>query len=97
MPRPRPTRWRLFFITIEQGGLRVGETVALRWATPTLLVVGEWDHDTPPALARTLFPLLVNSPGKRLVELAEGTHTIMMEQHRLALFETVQDFLEEGR
>jgi integrase len=25
-------RWRLFFITIEQGGLRIGEAVALRWA-----------------------------------------------------------------
>jgi pimeloyl-ACP methyl ester carboxylesterase len=61
---------------------------------PTLLVVGEWDHDTPPALAQTLFPLLVNSPGKRYVELAEGTHTIVMEKNRLALFETVQDFLE---
>jgi integrase len=24
--------WRLFFITIEQGGLRIGEAVALRWA-----------------------------------------------------------------
>lgn len=25
-------RWRLFYITIEQGGLRIGEAVALRWA-----------------------------------------------------------------
>jgi integrase len=25
-------RWRLFFITIEQGGLRIGEACALRWA-----------------------------------------------------------------
>lgn len=25
-------RWRLFFLTIEQGGLRIGEAVALRWA-----------------------------------------------------------------
>lgn len=24
-------RWRLFFITVEQGGLRIGEAVALRW------------------------------------------------------------------
>lgn len=64
---------------------------------PTLLVVGEWDHDTPPTLARTLFPLLVNAPDKRLVELAEGTHTIVMERNRLALFETVQEFLETAR
>jgi len=26
------SRWRLFFITIEQGGLRIGEAAALRWA-----------------------------------------------------------------
>ena len=25
-------RWRLFFITVEQGGLRIGEAAALRWA-----------------------------------------------------------------
>ena len=64
---------------------------------PTLLVVGEWDHDTPPQLAQTLFPLLENSPGKQYVQLAEGTHTIVMEKNRQALFETVQKFLEEAR
>ena len=63
---------------------------------PVLLVVAEWDRDTPPALASTLFPLLVNSPGKRLVMLAEGTHTIMMERNRGALFQAVQVFLEEA-
>ena len=34
---------------------------------PTLLVLAEWDRDTPPYMAQTLFPLLINSPGKRLV------------------------------
>ena len=34
-------------------------------------------------MAQTLFPLLVNSPGKRFVMLAEGTHTIIMEKNRL--------------
>jgi alpha-beta hydrolase superfamily lysophospholipase len=47
-------------------------------------------------MAQTLFPLLVNSPDKRYVELAEGTHTIMMERNRLKLFEAVQAFLEES-
>jgi alpha-beta hydrolase superfamily lysophospholipase len=41
-------------------------------------------------------PLLVNSPGKRLVELAEGTHNVMVETNRLELFEAVQTFLDEG-
>ena len=31
---------------------------------------------------QALFPLLVNAPGKRLVQLAEGTHTIIMEKNR---------------
>jgi pimeloyl-ACP methyl ester carboxylesterase len=63
---------------------------------PTLLVDAEWDRDAPPYMAQTLFPLLVNSPDKRYVELAEGTHTIMMERNRLKLFEVVQAFLEES-
>jgi pimeloyl-ACP methyl ester carboxylesterase len=63
---------------------------------PTLLVHGEWDRDTPPYMAQTLFPLLVNAPGKRYVQLAEGTHTIVMERTRFALFEAVQAFLDEA-
>ena len=64
---------------------------------PTLLIQAEWDHDTPPYMAQTLFPLLVNSPGKKYVELAEGTHTIIMEKNRLKLFEAVQAFLDEAK
>jgi pimeloyl-ACP methyl ester carboxylesterase len=63
---------------------------------PTLLVLGEWDRDTPPYMAQTLFPLLVNSPAKRFIMLAEGTHTIIMERNRMKLFEAVQSFLDEG-
>jgi len=63
---------------------------------PTLLVDAEWDHDTPPYMAQMLFPLLVNSPDKRYVELAQGTHSIMMERNRLKLFEAVQAFLDES-
>jgi pimeloyl-ACP methyl ester carboxylesterase len=62
---------------------------------PTLLVQAEWDRDLPPYMAQTLFPLLVNSPGKRYVMLAEGTHTIIMEKNRLELFRAVQAFLDE--
>ena len=54
-----------------------------RITVPTLLVHAEWDRDTPPYMAQTLFPLLVNAPGKRYVQLPEGTHTIMMEKNRL--------------
>ena len=63
---------------------------------PTLLILAEWDKDTPPYMAQTLFPLMVNSPGKRYVELAEGTHSIIMEKNRLQLFKAVQAFLDES-
>jgi pimeloyl-ACP methyl ester carboxylesterase len=63
---------------------------------PTLLVHAEWDRDLPPYMAQTLFPLLVNAPGKRYVMLPEGTHTIIMEKNRLMLFEAVQQFLDEA-
>ncbi len=67
-----------------------------RITAPTLLVVGEWDQDTPPAMAATLFPLMTNSPGKRLVMLAEGTHGMWMERNRGTLFAAVQIFLNES-
>ena len=63
---------------------------------PTLIAIGEWDRDTPPYMAQAIFPLLTNSPGKRLIMLAEGTHHMMLERNRLALFNAVQAFLDEG-
>jgi pimeloyl-ACP methyl ester carboxylesterase len=67
-----------------------------RITAPTLLVVGEWDRDTPPSMAFAILPLLTASPGKRLVVLGEGTHTMLMERNRGALFQAVQVFLEEA-
>ena len=64
---------------------------------PTLLIVGEWDHDTPPSRAQGLFPLLTNTAWKQFVQLGEGTHTVMMERNRLLLFQAVQAFLDEDR
>jgi pimeloyl-ACP methyl ester carboxylesterase len=63
---------------------------------PTLVVGAEWDRSNQPYLRQALFPLLVNSHDRRYVELAEGTHTIMVEKNRLKLFEAVQVFLDEG-
>jgi pimeloyl-ACP methyl ester carboxylesterase len=65
-------------------------------SAPTLIVGAEWDHDNPPYMRQALFPLLINSPGKRYIELAEGSHAIMMEKNRLTLFEAVQAFLDEA-
>ncbi|HEY5607973.1 MAG TPA: alpha/beta fold hydrolase [Alphaproteobacteria bacterium] len=63
---------------------------------PTLVVIGEWDNDTPPTMAQALFPLLVNSPGRRMVMLPEATHSMMLEKNRRMLFRTVQAFLDEA-
>ena len=65
-------------------------------AVPVLLVTAAWDSDVPPSMARALLPLLVNAPSKRLVELPQGTHSVMMETCRFALFAAVQTFLDEG-
>ena len=66
-----------------------------RIAAPTLITYAEWDTDTPGYMAQQLFALLVNAPWKRLVEIGEGTHTVIMEKNRAQLFSEVQLFLEE--
>lgn len=63
---------------------------------PTLLILAEWDADTPPYMAQALFPKLVNANPKRLVIVGEGTHSLIMEQNRMQLFREVQMFLDEG-
>ena len=67
-----------------------------RITVPTLLIGAEWDRDTPPAMRQALFPLLVNAPDKRYVELGRGTHMICLERNRHALFGAVQAFLDEA-
>jgi len=68
-----------------------------RITVPTLLVVAEWDVDTPPYMAQAVFAGLKNTPLKRLVMIGEGTHSIVMEKNRLQLFREVQLFLEEPK
>jgi pimeloyl-ACP methyl ester carboxylesterase len=62
---------------------------------PTMLIVAEWDADTPVHMAQTLFPKLVNAEPKRLVVIGDGTHGVMMEKNRMQLFREVQLFLDE--
>lgn len=62
---------------------------------PTMLILAEWDADTPVYMAQALFPKLVNAEPKRLVIIGEGTHGVMMEKNRMQLFREVQMFLEE--
>jgi pimeloyl-ACP methyl ester carboxylesterase len=62
---------------------------------PTMLVVAEWDADTPVYMAQALFPMLTNAPYKRLIIIGEGTHSVIMEKNRMQLFREVQVFLED--
>ncbi|MDA8248384.1 MAG: alpha/beta fold hydrolase [Rhodospirillales bacterium] len=62
---------------------------------PTLLVQAEWDHDTPPYMSYALYPLIVNAPWKRYVQIGAGTHTVIMEKNRRQLFSVVEEFLTE--
>ncbi|MFT3818454.1 MAG: alpha/beta hydrolase [Rubrivivax sp.] len=67
---------------------------AARMTTPTLLIVGEWDIDTPPSMAQELFEALTHAPIKRLEVLARGTHSMSLEVNRFELYRRVQDFIE---
>ena len=62
---------------------------------PTLVIVAEWDQDTPPFMAQEVFSRLVNTPYRRQVVLAEGTHAIVVEKNRMDLIKEVQRFLDE--
>jgi pimeloyl-ACP methyl ester carboxylesterase len=61
---------------------------------PTLVTIAEWDQDTPPYMAQAVFGLLKNAPVRRLVQIGEGTHTVIMERNRMQLFRETQLFLE---
>lgn len=62
---------------------------------PTLIVLGEWDQDTPLYMAQDVFARLSNSPDRRFLLLGEGTHAMVLEKHRMRLIREVQQFLEE--
>ena len=63
---------------------------------PTMIIVAEWDRATPIEGALTLYQKLPSSPDKRLVEIGEGTHFVMLEKNRMQLFEEVQAFLNRA-
>lgn len=62
---------------------------------PTLLVLAEWDQDTPRYMADAVFERLTGAPWKRMVVIGEGTHTVIMERNRAELMREVQLFLDE--
>jgi len=63
--------------------------------SPTLVIYGAWDATMPRAAARGVIDTLTGAEAKRLVEIAEGTHFVMLEQNRMQLIRAVQLFLDE--
>lgn len=66
-----------------------------RITAPTLIVHGEWDGLLPLAMAEAVFAGLTRASSRRLVEIGEGTHLLMLERNRHRLLEAVQLFLDE--
>lgn len=62
---------------------------------PVLLVHAAWDQDLPSDMMQAYFAQLTGAPYRRMVEIAEGTHTVIMEKNRKQLFDAVQCFLDE--
>ena len=79
------------------GGWLLGKRLydAEQIRVPTMLIKGEWDADTPAAMAQGLFASLKNAPYKSYIEIGEATHTVMLEKNRMQLFHPVQAFLDE--
>ncbi len=64
---------------------------------PVLIVHAEWDQDLPNPMPREVFARLTGAPYRRMVEIGEGTHTVIMEKNRDQLFREIQLFLDELR
>jgi len=62
-------------------------------SAPVLMVVGDWDVDTPAYMAQAILTRL-GSRNKRLVIVGEGTHHLMLERNRTQMFREVQSFLD---
>ena len=64
---------------------------------PTLVVVGEWDRETTPDQGKAVFERLSGTPERRYVVIGAGTHSLLLENQRHQLYQTVGGFLSGGR
>jgi pimeloyl-ACP methyl ester carboxylesterase len=62
---------------------------------PVLIIAAEWDIDVAIDMAHDLFVRLTSASYKRLVEIGEGTHMVLMEKNRRQAFDAVIHFLDE--
>jgi len=63
---------------------------------PVMLVHAEWDADLPSYMLQEYFKQLTNAPYRILLEISEGTHSIIMEKNRMLMFSGVQEFLDNS-
>ena len=63
---------------------------------PTLVVVGEWDRETTPEQGRGVFDRLENAADRRYLVIGRATHSMLLENQRVALHNAVEGFLKEG-
>jgi len=61
---------------------------------PVMLVHAEWDADLPSYMLYEYYTKLVNAPYKIMLQISEGTHTLIMEKNRMLMFAGVQEFLD---
>jgi pimeloyl-ACP methyl ester carboxylesterase len=64
-----------------------------RIAAPVAIIRGEWDSMCSDADARFLWSALSASPMRRDVKIGRGTHLLLLETGRFALYREVQAFL----
>lgn len=64
---------------------------------PTLVLHAEWDADLPSYLAQNYIKQLKNAPYWRMIEISQGTHTVMMEKNRMQFFRELMGFLDEEK
>ncbi len=60
---------------------------------PTQIVVGEYDRETTPKQASEVFQRLTRAKEKRMTVVGGGTHSLLLENKRAALFDVVEGFL----
>jgi pimeloyl-ACP methyl ester carboxylesterase len=63
---------------------------------PVMLVHAEWDVDLPSYMLYEYYTKLVNTPYKTMLQISEGTHSVMMEKNRMLMFRGVQEFLDNS-
>lgn len=64
-------------------------------SVPVLYIRAEWDVHVPLAVAQSYFRELTGAPERRWLEIAEGTHLILLEKNRLRAMKATISFLDE--